>query len=54
MTKEELALEVIDRLKKEYPVVKEEFTDDAQIVEFNLPLNRIPQVQEFLFNKQNF
>lgn len=42
------------RLKKEYPVVKEEFTDDAQIVEFNLPLNRIPQVQEFLFNKQNF
>lgn len=42
------------RLKKEYPVLKEEFVDDAQIVEFNLPVSRIPQVQKFLFNKQNF
>lgn len=42
------------RLKKEYPIATEEFTDDSQIIEINIPLNRIAQVQEFLFDKQNF
>ncbi len=42
------------RLKRDYPLLEENFCDDAQIVTLNLPLNLVSSVQKYLFDKQNF